>query len=65
MPRDPYENETTEARSEEELEYARTHPDWLAGVPAAPPEVTASQYEHTRAEEAGHLPDEERGAKRG
>ena len=51
----------TEGRSEEQLEYARTHPDWLAGVPPAPPQVTAGQFENTRPEEAGHLPEDERG----
>lgn len=46
-------------RSEEELEYERTHPEWLADMPPAPPEVTASQYEGARPDEAGHLPEEE------
>ncbi len=61
MAREKYEKA---GENEEKLEYERTHPGWLQDVPAAPPEVTASQYEHTRPEEAGHLPDEERGAER-
>ena len=47
-------------RTDEELEYERTHPEWLADMPPAPPEVTASQYEGTRTEEAGRLPKDER-----
>lgn len=58
MPREP--DAPEQARSEEKLEYERTHPEWLADMPPAPPEVTAGQYEHTRPEEAGHLPAEER-----
>jgi len=54
------ERHQTEGRSDDQLEYERTHPDWLSGVPPAPPQVTAGQFEHTRPEEAGHLPDESR-----
>jgi len=62
MPRNPHEKETEpiEARNEEELEYERTHPGWMKGVPPAPPEVIAGQYENARPEEAGHLPGGER-----
>lgn len=48
-------------RTEEDGEEARTHPDWLRGVPPAPPEVVASHFEGTRKEEAGHnLPEDEK-----
>lgn len=65
MGREEYEKGTgAEGMTEDELEYARTHPDWLADMPPAPPEVTAGLYEGTRPEEAGSLPEEEGGARR-